>query len=392
MAIKKIGLDAGHGIFVAGKQTPDGIKENYLNDIVCDKVMKILSGYDVEIIRTDNNEGNVDESLTSRRTMYVNAKVDAFVSIHHNATSSAWVDNVTGVEVFTDRNQTAQDTLLAKAIYKNLPSYTGLKGRGIKEANFTVINQNKIPAVLVESGFMNSSIDYPVITSDKGQEGYAKAVAEGLIEFLGLTKKTVASTLYRVGTSWSNGKCVGQVGAFSNKDNAIKKAKENKNWKVFDENGSVIYQYEEEKKPTPVVTPTVNTNKIDTVREVQNWANSNYNAGLAVDGSYGSKTKKALIKILQTELNQTYKAGLAVDGSFGSKTKAAISNRNLSKGTKNDVVKVLQAFLVCNKIPGVYVDGSYGNITVKAVKTYQKKKGLKVDGIAGKGTFTKLCA
>ena len=91
MPIKKIGLDAGHGMFVAGKQTPDGIKENYLNDIVCDKVMKILSGYDVEIIRTDNNEGNVDESLTSRRTMYVNAKVDAFVSIHHNATSSAWL-------------------------------------------------------------------------------------------------------------------------------------------------------------------------------------------------------------------------------------------------------------------------------------------------------------
>ena len=157
------------------------------------------------------------------------------------------------------------------------------------------------------------------------------------------------------------------------------------------ENGSAIPK-QEEKKPTPAVTPTVNTNKIDTVREVQSWANSNYKAGLAIDGLYGSKTKKALIKILQTELNQTYKAGLAVDGSFGSKTKAAISNRNLSKGTKNDVVKVLQAFLVCNKIPGVYVDGSYGNITVEAVKTYQKKKGLKVDGIAGKGTFTKLCA
>ncbi len=77
---------------------------------------------------------------------------------------------------------------LAKAIYKNLPKYTELNGRGIKHENWWVINQNRIPAVLVEGGFMDSTIDYPVITSRKGQEGYARAVAEGLIEFLGLKK------------------------------------------------------------------------------------------------------------------------------------------------------------------------------------------------------------
>lgn len=79
---------------------------------------------------------------------------------------------------------------LAEAIYKNLPNYTGLKGRGIKKENWTVINQNKVPAVLVEGGFMDSKIDYPVITSDAGQDGYARAVAEGLIQFLGLKKKS----------------------------------------------------------------------------------------------------------------------------------------------------------------------------------------------------------
>ena len=84
---------------------------------------------------------------------------------------------------------------LAKAIYKNLPKYTGLKSRGIKKANWTVINQNKIPAVLVEGGFMDNRGDYAVITSAKGQKAYAKAVAEGLIEFLGLKKKKVTTTV-----------------------------------------------------------------------------------------------------------------------------------------------------------------------------------------------------
>ena len=186
---KIIGLDAGHGLNTAGKRTPDGIREWTLNDRVRDMIVKILEAYDVKIIHTDNNEGKIDESLISRRNMYVNKKVDAFVSIHHNAHLGKW-GSANGVEIYTDINPTAKDKELAKLIYSNLPKYTGLKGRGIKQADFTVINQDKIPAVLVEGGFMDNKADHKVITSSKGQEAYAKAVAEGLIQFLGLKKKT----------------------------------------------------------------------------------------------------------------------------------------------------------------------------------------------------------
>ena len=82
---------------------------------------------------------------------------------------------------------------LAQCIYDRLVEYTGLKGRGIKKCNFYVINQNSIPAVLVEGGFMDGKSDYKYITSSLGQEAYAKAVAHGLIEFLNLKKKTVAT-------------------------------------------------------------------------------------------------------------------------------------------------------------------------------------------------------
>lgn len=188
----KIGLDAGHGLKTAGKQTPDGIKEWTLNDKVRDKVVSLLASYDVEIIHTDNNEGNTDESLSSRLSKYLNAGVSAFVSIHHNAYTGSW-NNATGVEVYTDKNPTGNDTKLANCIYNRLVEYTGLKGRGIKQADWYVINQDKIPAVLCEGGFMDGSDDYKVITSEKGQNAYARAVAEGLIEFLSLEKKEVAS-------------------------------------------------------------------------------------------------------------------------------------------------------------------------------------------------------
>ena len=189
----KIALDAGHGLNTKGKQTPDGIKEWSLNDKVRDKVVAFLSAYDCEIIHTDNNEGNTDESLSSRVRAYINAGVSAFVSIHHNAYTDDW-NGATGVEVFTDNNPTADDTKLANLIYNKFVAYTGLKGRGVKKAAFTVINQNKIPAVLCEGGFMDGTKDYKVITSDAGQTAYAKAVAEGLIEFLGLKKKVATDT------------------------------------------------------------------------------------------------------------------------------------------------------------------------------------------------------
>lgn len=185
----KIGLDSGHSLNTAGKQTPDKIKEWTLNDKIRDKVVAFLSSYDCEFINTDNDEGNTDESLTYRLNKYLNAMVEAFVSIHHNAFTGDW-NGATGVEVYVDINATEDDLRLAECIYNRLVEYTSLKGRGIKRANFTVINQNKIPAVLVEGGFMDSTTDYKVITSEDGQNAYARAVAEGLIEFLNLQRKT----------------------------------------------------------------------------------------------------------------------------------------------------------------------------------------------------------
>lgn len=188
MSTKVIALDSGHGLKTSGKQTPNGIKEWTINDKVRDEIAAILFEYNCVIIHTDNNEGNIDESLATRLNKYVSAKVDAFVSIHHNAYKGVW-GNATGVEVYTDNNPTDKDNQLALYIYSRLVKNTGLKGRGIKKANFYVINQNRIPAVLVEGGFMDSTNDYKVITSAKGQSAYARAVAEGLIDFLKLEKK-----------------------------------------------------------------------------------------------------------------------------------------------------------------------------------------------------------
>ena len=129
----KIAIDCGHGLKTVGKQTPDGIKEWSINDKVCDYATEILSEYDCEIIRLDNNEGNVDESLTARLNTALSKGAKVLVSVHHNAFKAIWGKH-TGVEVYTDLNPTAEDKALANLIHSKLVEYTGLKGRDVKKA------------------------------------------------------------------------------------------------------------------------------------------------------------------------------------------------------------------------------------------------------------------
>lgn len=210
---------------------------------------------------------------------------------------------------------------------------------------------------------------------------------------IGADVKTMQEGLIKLGYSCGSYGADGDFGADT--DAALRKFQKD-NGLVVDGKYGALSKAKMElllKKATsvPATTPNITTqsNRIDTVKEIQNWANTNYKSGLVVDGIYGSETKKALVKILQTEINQTYNAKLVVDGIWGSKTRAACPV--LKYGTKNDVVGVLQALLICNNYNEAYLDKDYGSATTSAVKSYQRKNGLVVDGEAGKNTFAKLC-
>ena len=216
----KIGLDAGHSLKTAGKQTPDGIKEWSLNDAVCDLATEKFKKYGVEVLRTDHNEGQIDEPLSARVAEYKAAGVICVISVHHNALKATW-SSATGIEVYTDNNPTAEDTKLANLICSKLAAKTGLKNRGVKKAAFTVINQNQITAVLVEGGFMDGTNDYKVITSAKGKQAYADAIVEAVVEMYGL-KEVSNTTTNTTGKSY---KVVTELNRYSTAADA--KAKQN---------------------------------------------------------------------------------------------------------------------------------------------------------------------
>jgi len=139
-----------------------------------------------------------------------------------------------------------------------------------------------------------------------------------------------------------------------------------------------------------VQATSVDAEEVSIIHKIQQWVNT-YMGGavtLALDGKAGPLTRKALVMCLQRYLNRTYSAGLAVDGSFGPKTKAAC--RAVKRGNKGDLVYICQAMLYSKGYDPKGFDGSCGPGCDAAIRQYQKDHGLAVDGSCGPNTFYAL--
>ncbi|WP_338788829.1 peptidoglycan-binding protein [Metabacillus sp. FJAT-53654] len=134
-----------------------------------------------------------------------------------------------------------------------------------------------------------------------------------------------------------------------------------------------------------IVHAPKNENKISVF---QSWLNTNYKAGIKVDGLYGPKTKAATLKALQTELNKQFDAQLVVDGKWGPRTKSAI--RTVKKGAKGNITRIIQGMLYCLGYNPKGFDGIFGDGCESAVEVFQDDNSLSSDGIVGRNTFSKM--
>ena len=94
---------------------------------------------------------------------------------------------------------------------------------------------------------------------------------------------------------------------------------------------------------------------------------------------------KYIVRYLQQVLNSDFKAGLVVDGLYGSKTEAVVKAHLLKAGSRGAYVTWLQKALI-NRGYKISADGIFGTQTKEALIKYQKSRGLSADGIAGSAT------
>ncbi len=192
----KIALNAGHGIGTSGKRClksidPNETREWSLNSRICTKVQEILSGYEgFALIRTDDVSGKTDIPISKRAAAANSFGADVYVSVHHNAGIKGGSGG--GIMAFTYLKVDKKTESIQKKLYEKLILKTGLKGNRaapLAKADFGECRQTKMPAVLLECGFMDSITDTPVILTEVFASRAASAIAESLVEIGGLTRK-----------------------------------------------------------------------------------------------------------------------------------------------------------------------------------------------------------
>ncbi|MBQ5446204.1 MAG: N-acetylmuramoyl-L-alanine amidase [Lachnospiraceae bacterium] len=173
----RVVIDAGHGGYDAGASY-QGRKEKDDNLNLALKVGEILlkNCIDVRYTRTDD----VYDSPYEKAVFANNSGADLFVSIHRNAYLTPNTSRGIETLVYNDEGIKAK---LARNINSNLAKL-GFDNRGVIERpNLVVLKRTKMPAVLVEAGFIDNEEDNKLF--DEKFDKIADAIAMGIIDTIG---------------------------------------------------------------------------------------------------------------------------------------------------------------------------------------------------------------
>lgn len=183
-----IALDDGHGLSPSptpGKRTPiipeikRSIYENEFNKAVVyylDQELKRCGFRTLLVAPTD-----VDVPLSTRTRLANQKGAHLFVSVHYNAGGGS------GVETYHFPNSVKGERA-AKLIHKYVIQGTKQKDRGVKTANFHVLRETKMPAVLIEYGFMDDPglREARLMLDVAFQQECARETAQGICEYFGV--------------------------------------------------------------------------------------------------------------------------------------------------------------------------------------------------------------
>ena len=173
-------IDPGHGGPDPGAIGIGGIKETDVVLEISKIVKKLLSEKGVKVMLTRKKE--VDLDLPPRVSFANNADADIFVSIHANASRGKRRD-INGLETFYYRGWKGR--LLARRIQKQILRVSpGSPDRGVKQGRFYVIKNTRMPAVLVEIGFLTGRLDAKRLEKTAHRKRLAYAIAKGILEYL----------------------------------------------------------------------------------------------------------------------------------------------------------------------------------------------------------------
>src|SRR4029450_3098045 len=205
--IRTVVLDPGHGGYDKGAICRYGSEKNFALD-VARQLRPLLQAKGFRVIMT--REGDYFVPLEVRARIANAARDSIFVSIHFTATHRD--PSATGFEIFSFTPRGAPSTsdnwvtsnsasvqagskvdgqsmALSACIYHSLLGHIPEFDRGIKRARFAVLRQTKVPAVLVEGGFLTERGESRLISKKEARGRLAQAISVGIENYRALAVK-----------------------------------------------------------------------------------------------------------------------------------------------------------------------------------------------------------
>ena len=194
-------LDPGHGAQDKGAASPYQYEKNFALD-VARRLRDNLQKSGLKVVMTRNSDVFVE--LQERAAIANETPSCIFVSLHFNASPNF---SASGLEIFCITPRGAPSTEYDELVVRDMVQESGneselpslvlasaitnaLQGssltmldRGLKRARFAVLRLTKVPAVLVEGGFLSNLKDAALVANTEWRNKYAQAIATGILEY-----------------------------------------------------------------------------------------------------------------------------------------------------------------------------------------------------------------
>ena len=175
----KIGIDPGHGGRDPGAVGPTGIREKDVTLPISLELGQLLKQAGFEPVLTRIDDRAVE--LATRSSMLNNQNCDLAISVHINSAARREADYIS--TFIQGKNGEAEK--LAQKVQAELVRATGWPDGGVRGKDLHMTRETKMPAILVECGFISNPEQERQLRQPETQKKLAQAIAGGILEYVG---------------------------------------------------------------------------------------------------------------------------------------------------------------------------------------------------------------
>ncbi len=177
----RICVDPGHGGSDTGALSPHGWREKEVNLMQAQCIREALEKAGFQVIMT--REGDSFPALYERPQKAYDERVDAFISVHHNATAAH--RNPQLVRHTTTYASTSNGLALATCIQKHVAQVLSpVQNAGAQLRSFAVCRNPAVPSCLMEVDFINLPEGEEESWDPDRQKKVADAVVMGVLDWM----------------------------------------------------------------------------------------------------------------------------------------------------------------------------------------------------------------